>query len=175
MSDSIEPHVSTEELRAALAPRGETRRNPVLVSERDGGRAQEAPRGARDRGRAAVELDASRRLIDSARADAIELRAALDAARGDAKELRLELIRARAESAERREALSKLANAGLFRRRKVMAELNGAQRVLGTSAARWPPQAEALHASVHGQHRAGGRGGRRRGQVGDRLGDLLRR
>ena len=28
-----EPHVSTEELRAALAPRAETRRNPVLVTE----------------------------------------------------------------------------------------------------------------------------------------------
>ena len=28
-----EPHVSTEELRAALTPRGETRRNPVLVTE----------------------------------------------------------------------------------------------------------------------------------------------
>ena len=87
-----EPHVSTEELRAALAPRGETRRNPVLVSERDAGELK-------------------------------ELRAALDAARGDAKELRLELIRARAEAAERRDALSKLANAGFFRRRKVMAEL----------------------------------------------------
>ena len=87
-----DPHVSTEELRAALAPREGSRRNPVLVSERDAGELK-------------------------------ELRAALDAARGDAKELRLELVRARAEAAERRDALSKLANAGLFRRRKVMAEL----------------------------------------------------
>ena len=123
MSDSIEPHVSTEELRAALAPRAETRRNPVLVSERDGGEIKNLRAAVETADGLRSELDASRRLIDSARADAIELRAALDAARGDAKELRLELMRARAESAERREALSKLANAGLFRRRKVKAEL----------------------------------------------------
>ena len=107
-----------------MAPRAETRRNPVLVSERDGGEIKEPSRGSpRPRTGLRSELEASRRLIDSARADAIELRAALDAARGDAKELRLELMRARAESAERREALSELANAGLFRRRKVKAEL----------------------------------------------------
>lgn len=118
-----EPHVSTEELRAALAPRGETRRNPVLVSERDAGELKELRAALATADELRTELDASRRAIDAARADAIELRAALDAARGDAKELRLELVRARAEAAERRDALSKLANAGFFRRRKVMAEL----------------------------------------------------
>jgi uncharacterized coiled-coil DUF342 family protein len=118
-----EPHVSTEELRAALAPRAETRRNPVLVTEHDEGELKELRAALETADELRAELDASRRAIDSARADAIELRAALDAARGDARELRLELIRARAEAHERREALGKLANAGLFRRRKVIAEL----------------------------------------------------
>lgn len=118
-----EPHVSTEDLRAALAPRGETRRNPVLVSERDSGELKELREALEAADGLRTELDVSRRTVDAARADAIELRAALDAARGDAKELRLELIRARAESAERREALAKLANAGPFRRRRVIREL----------------------------------------------------
>ena len=69
------------------------------------------------------ELDHHRRSIDAARADAIELRAALDAARGDAAELRAELAQAKAEGRERRNALDKLANAGLFSRRKVLNDL----------------------------------------------------
>ena len=82
----------------------------MLVTEHDDGRDQAAQSGALETADGLrTELDASRRLIDSARADAIELRAALEAAREDAKELRLELTRARAESHERREALSKLA------------------------------------------------------------------
>ena len=99
--NSTEPHVSGEELRAALAPR-DARRNPVLVTEHDDGELKQL--------KAALEA-------------ADELRASLEAAREDAKELRLELTRARAESHERREALSKLANAGLFRRHKVIADL----------------------------------------------------
>jgi septal ring factor EnvC (AmiA/AmiB activator) len=125
-----EPHVSTEELRAALTPRGETRRNPVLVTEN----AEHAEgeivqlRNALDAARAdetqlRSELDDSRRAIDAARADAIELRAALDAARGDAAELRSELATARVDLRERRTALEKLANAGAFRRRRVLADL----------------------------------------------------
>jgi uncharacterized coiled-coil DUF342 family protein len=121
--DRTEPHVSTEELRAALSPRGESRRNPVLVTERDAGELKELREALETADGLREELDASRRAIDAARADAIELRAALDAARGDAQELRLELVRVRAEAAERRDALSKLANAGFFRRRKVMREL----------------------------------------------------
>ena len=119
-----EPHVSTEELRAALAPRGETRRNPVLLSEQAAeGELKELQGTLESESGLREELDGHRRAIDSARADAIELRASLEAARADAADLRLELIRARAESHERRDALAKLANAGLFRRRKVMAEL----------------------------------------------------
>ncbi len=126
-----EPHVSTEELRAALAPRREPRRNPVLVSEHsehaDRELAElrtllESARAGEDGLRS--ELNASRRAIDSARADAIELRAALDASRGDASELRAELTAARIDLRERRSALDRLASAGVFRRRKVLKDLS---------------------------------------------------
>ena len=120
--NSTEPHVSGEELRAALAPR-DARRNPVLVTEHDDGEIKQLKAALETADGLRTELEASRRLIDSARADAIELRASLEAAREDSKELRLELARARAESHERRDALSKLLNAGLFRRRRVIAEL----------------------------------------------------
>jgi septal ring factor EnvC (AmiA/AmiB activator) len=125
-----EPHVSTEELRAALAPRGETRRNPVLVTEHaehaetEIAQLKDALDAARaDESHLRTELDHSRRAIDAARADAIELRAALDAARGDAAELRSELATARADLRERRNALERLASAGAFRRRKLINEL----------------------------------------------------
>jgi len=126
----IEPHVSGEELRAALAPREGTRRNPVLVSEQTDQATGEIQslRDALDSAQASetearAELDQHRRSIDSARADAIELRAALDAARGDAAELRAELAQAKAEARERRNALDKLANAGFFSRRRILNEL----------------------------------------------------
>src|SRR5215213_11730369 len=125
-----EPPVSTEELRAALAPREGTRRNPVLVTEQPEHAEGEILelRGALESARAdethvRTELDLSRRAIDGARADAIELRAALDAARGDAAELRAELAQARAEGRERRNALEKLANANVFSRRRVLKDL----------------------------------------------------
>jgi septal ring factor EnvC (AmiA/AmiB activator) len=126
-----EPHVSTEELRAALAPRELNRRNPVLVSEhsedaeteinalRDG--LHSAPADEND---LRTELDGHRKAIDAARADTIELRAALDAARGDAAELRAELAQAKAEARERRNALDKLARAGFLRRRRVLKDLS---------------------------------------------------
>jgi septal ring factor EnvC (AmiA/AmiB activator) len=125
-----EPHVSTDELRAALAPRREPRRNPVLVSEHsehaDGELAE--LRTALETARAGesglrTELNASRRAIDSSRADAIELRAALDASRGDASELRAELTAARIDLRERKTALDRLANANIFRRRKILNDL----------------------------------------------------
>jgi chromosome segregation ATPase len=116
-----EPHVSTDELRAALAPR-DSRRNPVLVTELSEHADSEIAglRGALDTARASE----SRRAIDGARADAIELRAALDAARGDASELRAELQVAKSSLRERRNALERLAGAGPFRRRKVLADLS---------------------------------------------------
>ena len=124
-----EPHVSPEELRAALAPRG-GRRNPVLVSEQ----SDEATREVAEL-RAALELarvgedelkatlERNRQAIDAARADAIELRAALDATRGDAAELRAELASCKVDLRERRSALDRLASAGAFRRRRVLREL----------------------------------------------------
>jgi septal ring factor EnvC (AmiA/AmiB activator) len=124
-----EPHVSTDELRAALAPRGDARRNPVLVSEpaeqaeREINALKEALDAAHaDKTELRTELDGHRRAIDAARADAIELRAALDAARGDAAELRAELAQSKAEGRERRAALEKLANAGFFARRRLLSE-----------------------------------------------------
>jgi chromosome segregation ATPase len=125
-----EPHVSGDELRAALAPRGGSRRNPVLVIDQTEHAANELQtlREALDAARAGesglrAELEETRRAIDAARADAIELRAALDAARGDASELRLELTTARAELRERRAALERLASANIFTRRKVINDL----------------------------------------------------
>jgi septal ring factor EnvC (AmiA/AmiB activator) len=127
----IEPHVSPDELRAALAPRGE-RRNPVLVTEHseqaDGELAElrvalDAARVGEGELRDALEH--SRRAVDAARADAIELRAALDAARGDAAEMRAELASAKIDLRERRNALEKLASAGAWRRRRVLKELRG--------------------------------------------------
>ena len=118
-----EPHVSSDELRAALAPRGESRRNPVLVSDQSEQASAEILelRAALDASRDdAGEL---RGQLDAARADAIELRAALDASRGDANELRAELASVKAESRERRIGLDRLASAGAFRRRGVIRDL----------------------------------------------------
>jgi hypothetical protein len=118
------PHVSSEELRAALAPRESARKNPVLVTERDESELKALKAALETADGLRTELDATRRSIDSARADAIELRAALDAARGDAGELRAELAAARIDMRERRNALDRLANANVFKRRKIIAELN---------------------------------------------------
>lgn|GEM_PF-4122198 len=109
MSESDRPQISTDELRAALAPRREFRANPVLISE--------------PVNHAAAELSELRGVVDSARADVIELRAALEAARGDAAELRVALANARSESLDRRAALDQLAGAGPLRRRRVLASL----------------------------------------------------
>jgi septal ring factor EnvC (AmiA/AmiB activator) len=119
-----EPHVSTEELRAALSPRREPRRNPVLVSETDETELKELRAALQTADGLRSELDASRRAIDSSRADAIELRAELAASRGDASELRAELAAARIDLRERRTALERLAKAGPFRRRKLLNELH---------------------------------------------------
>jgi septal ring factor EnvC (AmiA/AmiB activator) len=124
-----EPHVSPDELRAALAPRGE-RRNPVLVSEQSPlaqdevielRAALELARVGEDELRSTLERN--RQAIDAARADAIELRAALDASRGDAAELRAELASVKVDLRERRAALDRLASAGAFKRRKILKDL----------------------------------------------------
>jgi septal ring factor EnvC (AmiA/AmiB activator) len=124
-----EPHVSAEDLRAALAPRRE-RRNPVLVSEQSDEAAGEVAelRAALELARVGEDelkatLERNREAIDAARADAIELRAALDATRGDAAELRAELASCKVDLRERRSALDRLASAGAFRRRRVLRDL----------------------------------------------------
>src|ERR1700742_1962961 len=90
-----EPHVSTDELRAALAPRGESRRNPVLVTESN----------------------------EHALAEIGELRCAIDTARADATELRAELASLRIDARERRIALDQLAGASIFKRRGIIKDL----------------------------------------------------
>jgi septal ring factor EnvC (AmiA/AmiB activator) len=127
--NQTEPHVSAEELRAALVPRG-GRRNPVLVTERAEHAAGELAelRAALELARVGEDelrdtLERNRQAIDAVRADAIELRAALDAARGDAAELREELASTKADLRERRAALDRLASAGVLRRRKVLKDL----------------------------------------------------
>jgi hypothetical protein len=111
-----EPHVSSDDLRAALAPRGEGRRNPVLVSET-------AASAAAELAELRSALDVGRSELDAARADVIELRAAVEASRGDARELRGDLATALADGRERRLGLQELASAGVFRRRRVVAGL----------------------------------------------------
>jgi septal ring factor EnvC (AmiA/AmiB activator) len=127
--NTSEPHVSPEELRAALAPKA-GRRNPVLVSEQSPQAdaevielraALELARVGEDELRTALERN--RQAIDASRADAIELRAALDAARGDAAEMRAELASVKVDLRERRSALDRLASAGAFKRRKVLKDL----------------------------------------------------
>jgi len=118
-----EPHISSDELRAALAPRGESRRNPVLVSDQSELAAAEVLEL-----RAALETsrdDAGelRMQLDAARADAIELRAALDASRGDAQRAARGAASVKAESRERRIGLDRLAGAGMFKRRSVIRDL----------------------------------------------------
>ena len=127
-----EPHVSPGELRAALIPRGEVRRNPYSSTStrkwrrrRSGSSAKRSRTRTTTAARCAPSSTPIRRSIDASRADQIELRAALDAARGDAAELRAELATTKAESRERRNALEKLASAGLFKRRRVIADLSG--------------------------------------------------
>jgi septal ring factor EnvC (AmiA/AmiB activator) len=124
-----EPHVSPDELRAALAPRG-GRRNPVLVSEQSPQATGEVIelRAALELARVGEDelkatLERNRQAIDAARADAIALRAALDASRGDAAELRAELASVKVDLRERRSALDRLASAGAFKRRKVLKDL----------------------------------------------------
>ena len=127
-----EPHVSPESCappssraeRSAAIPYSSTSTRKWR-RRRSGSSAKRSSPRTHDGSTLRTELDAIRRSIDASRADQIELRAALDAARGDAAELRAELATTKAESRERRNALEKLANAGLFKRRKVLADLQG--------------------------------------------------
>jgi cell division protein FtsB len=100
MSDSHEPHVSGQELRAALAQNGHTRPNPLMTSE--------AP---------AWEWNTDEQAeLEEMRASAAELETQVEQLRGD-------IADSRAREQELRKALRRLAEARTWQRRGVIAEL----------------------------------------------------
>jgi hypothetical protein len=103
MSEShTEPHVSGQELRAALAGSGSSRPNPLMASE---------PPAWEWTSDEQVELD-------ELRASKTELESQIDQLRGTAAD-------ARAREHEVRKALRALAEARPWQRRAVVAELSG--------------------------------------------------
>jgi len=106
-----EPHVSPDELRAALAPR-RSRPSPVAASA---GRRLE-----RD---AAPAWEWSTELSDGDQAELAELRSTVAAQRERIETLEEALATARTGAREAREALSALAVAGGLRRRALRREL----------------------------------------------------
>jgi len=108
-----EPHVSPDELRAALAPR-RSRPSPVAAGA---GRRLE-----RD---AAPAWEWSTDLSDGDQAELAELRSTVGRQRERIEALEEALGTARTGAREAREALSELAAAGAFRRRALRRELVG--------------------------------------------------
>jgi hypothetical protein len=101
-----EPHVSPDELRAALAPR-RSRPSPVAAARRE----------------PAWEWTAD--ISDGDQAELADLRRTVAAQRDRIEALESEAAAARTNAREAREALSELAAAGRFRRRSVARELAG--------------------------------------------------
>jgi hypothetical protein len=108
---SSEPHVSPDELRAALAPRGRSRPSPVVSAVATQER-EHAP---------AWQWDTE--LSDGDQVELLELRAAVDAQRSRMEALEAELAECRASANEAREALSALAAASPWQRRALRREL----------------------------------------------------
>ena len=106
-----EPHVSPDELRAALAPR-RSRPSPVAAAA---GRRLE-----RD---AAPAWEWTTELSDDDQAELAELRSTVASQRERIETLEAQLGAARTGAREAREALSELAVAGAFRRRALRREL----------------------------------------------------
>jgi hypothetical protein len=103
MSESHEPHVSGQELRAALAQNGQSRPNPLM--------AQAEP--------PAWEWTTDEQAeLEELRESTAELESELDRLRGVAAD-------ARAREHEARRALRQLADARTWQRRAVVAELAG--------------------------------------------------
>jgi hypothetical protein len=100
MSEQNEPHVSGQELRAALAQNGRSRPNPLMA---DGPPAWEWTTDEQ------VELVELRATVATLQDQVGELRDAVDAGRARERELR--------------DALRQLAGAGPWKRRGVLAEL----------------------------------------------------
>ncbi|HEX4692304.1 MAG TPA: hypothetical protein VH276_16530 [Solirubrobacteraceae bacterium] len=111
---SSEPHVSPDELRAALAPRGRSRPSPVvsnvLTEERE----------ERDHTPA---WEWTTELSDGDQAELVELRATVEAQRTRMEALESELSEIRASARESREALSAFAAASPWQRRALRREL----------------------------------------------------
>jgi Spy/CpxP family protein refolding chaperone len=109
---SSEPHVSPDELRAALAPRGRSRPSPVvsdvLTEERDHTPAWEW----------------TTELSDGDQAELVELRASVEAQRTRMEALEAELTESRASARESREALSTFVAASSWQRRALRRELS---------------------------------------------------
>jgi hypothetical protein len=109
---SSEPHVSPDELRAALSPRGRSRPSPVvsnvLTEERDHAPAWEW----------------TTELSDGDQAELVELRASVEAQRTRMEALESELSESRASARESREALSAFAAASPWQRRALRRELS---------------------------------------------------
>jgi hypothetical protein len=104
-----EPHVSADELRAALAPRA-SRRSPVLEHA-----MADAP--------AAPSWDWSAGISDGELSELEDLRASSAELERQVADLREAQRQARGREHELRAALAELAAAGLWQRRKVLARL----------------------------------------------------
>jgi hypothetical protein len=107
-----EPHVSPDELRAALAPRG-SRPSPVAAAAA-GRRMQREP---------APAWEWTTELSDGDQAELAELRSTVAAQRERIESLEDALATARTGARESREALSELAAASGLRRRALRREL----------------------------------------------------
>ena len=100
MSEQNEPHVSGQELRAALAQNGRSRPNPLMTE-----------------GTPAWEWTTDEQV------ELVELRASVATLQDQLAELRDAVDSSRVRERELRDGLRELAGAGLFRRRGVVAEL----------------------------------------------------
>jgi uncharacterized protein involved in exopolysaccharide biosynthesis len=106
MSEHTEPHVSGQELRAALAASGSSRPNPLMASTE----SPESP---------AWEWTSDEQVeLEELRASTAELETQIEQLRGTAAD-------ARAREHEVRKALRELAEARPWQRRAVVAELAG--------------------------------------------------
>jgi predicted RNase H-like nuclease (RuvC/YqgF family) len=113
---SSEPHVSPDELRAALAPRGRSRPSPVVSNVLTEERGE---RGERDHTPA---WEWTTELSDGDQAELLELRATVEAQRTRMDALESELSEFRASTRESREALSAFAAATPWQRRALRRE-----------------------------------------------------
>jgi hypothetical protein len=109
---SSEPHVSPDELRAALAPRGRSRPSPVvshaMAAEREPAPAWEWTTG----------------LSDGDQAELVELRASVESQRTRMQALEAELEGSRAAQRESGDALAAFAAASPWQRRALRRELS---------------------------------------------------